>query len=83
MVIDRIVPEKLEPRTDPLTTVLIDLNMCARADTNGPRLLARGGPPDDPVSPRRYNAIGSTVVCRAPIEMKLEGPSTSFAQQDI
>jgi hypothetical protein len=49
MVIDRIVPEKLEPSADHLAIVLMDLNMlrgpggCERTESEHKELLAKGG----------------------------------------
>jgi SAM-dependent methyltransferase len=68
MVIDRIVPEKLEPRADHLATVLMDLNMlrgpggCERSEGEHRELLAKGGFRMTRVVPAdRYNVIEATV----------------------
>ncbi len=49
MVIDRVVPEKLEPNADNISAVMSDLNMlggpggCERTESEFRELLAKGG----------------------------------------
>lgn len=64
MVIDRIVPEKLEPTPDHLATMLMDLNMlripggCERTESEHRELLAESGFRMTRVVPTgRYNVI--------------------------
>lgn len=68
MVIDRIVPDKLEPTADHLDIVLMDLNMlrgpggCERTESEFGELLAKGGFRMTRVVPAgRYNVIEAAV----------------------
>lgn len=69
MVIDRIVPEKLEPTPEHLAIMLMDLNMlripggCERTESEHRELLARSGFRLTRVVPAgRYNVIEAAAI---------------------